>query len=337
MTREITYKEAITEALLIAMRSDDNVIIMGEDLVGGLGKGDPSLIDAWGGPFGATKGFYREFGPKRIFDTPITENAFIGAAIGASMEGLRPVVELMYIDFIGVCFDLFLNQASKQRYMFGGIQKNPITVRTTYGCGWREGAHHSHVNYSIICHIPGWYVIAPSNPSDMKAGLLASIRNDNPVVVFEHRILYDKKGPVEEGDFQLPVGKGKVKREGKDLTIVAIGNMVSKALNVAQKMSDEGISVEVIDPVWLSPLDEKLITDSVEKTGRILIIDEDNPRCSVASEIASVIGRKSIEYLNSPIQILSSPHTPVPFSPVLEDEYMITENKIEDMVRKGMK
>ena len=336
MAREITYKEAISEALAIAMRSDENIIIMGEDLVGGAGKSDPNLIDSWGGPFGVTKGFYKEFGPNRIFDTPITENAFIGAAIGASMEGLRPIVELMYIDFMGVCFDHFLNQAGKQKYMFGGTQKNPITIRATYGCGWREGAHHSHVNYSIICHIPGWYVLAPSNPSDMKGGLLTAIRNDSPIIVFEHRLLYDKKGPVEEGDFQIPLGKGKIKRAGKDLTLVAIGNMVPKALNVAEKMSDEGISVEVIDPIWLSPFDEELIIDSLKKTGRIMIVDEDNPKCSMASEIAAIIGCKAVEYLSSPIQILCSPNTPVPFSPVLEDEYMITESKIETMARKAL-
>lgn len=332
MKREITYKKAIAEAMAITMRKDENVVILGEDLVGGLDKEDKSLHDAWGGPFGVTKGFIHEFGPERIFDTPITENAFIGAAVGASMVGLRPIVELMYSDFMGVCFDNFLNQASKQRYMFGGTQKNPITVRTTYGCGWREGAHHSHVNYSIIAHIPGWYVVAPSTPYDMKGCLIAAIRNDNPVFVFEHRMLYDKKGDVPEEDYELTIGKGEIKREGSDLTIVAIGWMVGKALNVAAKLEKEGIDIEVVDPIWVVPLDEKIILESVEKTGNVLIVDEDNPVCSIASEISAIISEKSLEYLESPVKRLNSPNTPVPFSPALEDEYIIDENDIEQAV-----
>lgn len=334
MERLLTYKDAVAEALTIAMRKDENVVILGEDLVGGTGKDDPSLIDAWGGAFTVTKGLIHEFGPNRIMDTPITENAFIGASIGASMKGLRPVAELMYIDFIGVCFDHFLNQAGKQRYMFGGNQKNPITIRTTYGCGWREGAHHSHVNYSLICHLPGWYVVAPSNPYDMKGSLLTAIRNDNPVIVFEHRKLYDQKGSVPEGDYELPLGKGDIKRKGTDLTVIAIGILVGRALNVADKLEKEGKSIEVVDPIWLKPLDTKLILDSVKKTGRVLILDEDNPVCSMASEIASIISCNALDYLESPIKIITSPDTPVPFSPVLEDEYMINEEEIEKTIRE---
>jgi len=334
LERLITYKDAISEALKIAMRKDENVIILGEDLIGGTGKEDKSLLDAWGGPFTVTKGFIHEFGPKRILDTPISETAFIGAAIGASMVGLRPVAELMYIDFIGVCFELFLNQAGKQRYMFGGQSKNPITVRTTYGCGWREAAQHSHTNYSLVCHLPGWYVIAPSNPSDMKGGLLTSIRSDNPVLVMEHRILYDKKGPVPEEDYELPIGKGDIKRAGNDLTIFAIGVLVDKALNVAKKFEDKGISIEIIDPIWLVPLDKDLILSSLEKTGKILILDEDNPRCSVANDIGALIACEGLDYLEKPVKILTAPNTPVPFSPVLEDEYNISEEDIEKAVNE---
>jgi len=330
----MTYKDAISEALKMEMRKDENVIILGEDLIGGTGKEDKSLLDAWGGPFTVTKGFIHEFGPKRILDTPISETAFIGAAIAASMAGLRPVAELMYIDFIGVCFELFLNQAGKQRYMFGGQSKNPITVRTTYGCGWREAAQHSHVNYSLVCHLPGWYVIAPSNPSDMKGGLLASIRSDNPVLVMEHRILYDKKGPVPEEDYELPIGKGDIKRAGNDLTIFAIGVLVDKALSIAKKFEDKGISIEVIDPIWLVPLDKDLILSSLEKTGKILILDEDNPRCSVANDIGALIACEGLDYLEKPVKILTAPNTPVPFSPVLEDEYNISKEDIEKAVNE---
>jgi acetoin:2,6-dichlorophenolindophenol oxidoreductase subunit beta len=327
--RLLTYKDAVAEGLAITMRKDENVIILGEDLVGGTGKEDKDLLDSWGGAFRVTKGFIHEFGPKRILDTPITENAFMGAAIGASMKGLRPVVEIMFCDFIGVCFDHFLNQASKQRYMFGGYQKNPITVRTTYGCGWRYAAQHSSVNYSLICHIPGWYVIAPSNPYDVKGGLITAIRNDNPVMVFEHRKLYDVRGNVPEGDYELPFGKGEIKRKGDDLTIVAIGILVGRALNVAEKFAKKGISIEVVDPIWLAPLDKELILDSVKKTGKLLVLDEDNPRCSVASDIARIIACEAIEYIEKPVKILNSPNTPVPFSPVLEDEYIISEDEIE--------
>ena len=335
--RNITYKDAISEALAITMRTDENVILLGEDLVGGMGKNNMKLLDAWGGPFTVTKGFIFEFGPERIFDTPITENAFIGAAIGASMAGLRPVVELMYIDFIGACFDSFVNQAPKQRYMFGGAQKNPLTIRTTYGAGWSEGAHHSHVNYSIITHIPGWYVIAPSTPYDMKGGLIASIRNDNPVCVFEHKVLYDQKGPVPDKDYELPIGKGDIKREGRDITIVAIGQMVGKTLNAANKLSMDGIEVEVVDPIWLAPLDEDLILESVSKTGNLLIVDEDNPRCSVASDIAAIVAEKGMDHIESPIKRLNCPNTPVPFSPSLEAEYLINEDDIEKQVRNMLK
>lgn len=334
MERLLTYKDAISEALRIAMRKDENVIILGEDLVGGTGKKDKSLLDAWGGPFTVTKGFIHEFGPKRILDTPITENAFIGASIGASMVGLRPVAELMYIDFIGVCFELFLNQAGKQRYMFGGQSKNPITVRATYGCGWREGAHHSHTNYSLICHLPGWYVVAPSTPHDMKGALLAAIRSDNPVLVMEHRVIYDKKGNVPEEDYELPIGKGDVKLRGSDLTIFAIGALVRKALSIAEKFKDKGISIEVIDPIWLAPLDKDLILDSVKKTGRLLILDEDNPRCSVASDVAALIACEGIDYIEKPVKIITAPNTPVPFSPILEDEYNISEEDIEKAVNE---
>ncbi|MDD3520509.1 MAG: alpha-ketoacid dehydrogenase subunit beta [Actinomycetota bacterium] len=337
MKREITYKEAISEGLAISMRTDEDVVILGEDLVGGVGKEDDSLLDAWGGPFTVTKGFIKEFGPERIFDTPISENAFIGASIGASMIGLRPVAELMYGDFMGVCFDNFLNQAAKQRYMFGGAQKNPITIRTTYGCGWREGAHHSHVNYSLITHIPGWYVVAPSTPYDMKGCLISAIRNDNPVFVFEHRLLYDKKGAVPEGDYELEIGKGEVKKTGKDITVVAIGGMVSMAVNVASKLENENISVEVVDPIWLAPLDEELILKSVEKTGNLLVIDEDNPRCSVATDIITLVAEKGLDYIVSKIRRLNCPNTPVPFSPALEDEYMITEKKIEEAIKDVIK
>lgn len=332
MERIITYKNAISEALKIAMRTDENIVLMGEDLVGGTGKGD-DFIDAWGGPFNVTKGFVHEFGLKRVLDTPISESAFTSLSATAAIVGLRPIVEIMYSDFMGVAFDQFLNQIPKLRYMFGGQVEVPITVRTTYGCGWRQAAHHSQANYSLIVHIPGWYVIAPSNPYDMKGGLLAAIRNDNPVCVYEHRLLYDKKGTVPEGDYELPFGKGEIKKVGNDITIVSIGLMVSKSMNVANKLESENINLEIIDPIWLSPLDEEIILNSVKKTGKLLIIDEDNPRCSVASDIAAIIAAKGFQYLKHPIRTLNCPHTPVPYSSFLEDAYVISEDDIEKSVK----
>ncbi|MGZ5191570.1 MAG: alpha-ketoacid dehydrogenase subunit beta [Flavisolibacter sp.] len=196
---------------------------------------------------------------------------------------------------------------------------------------------HSHVNYSIITHIPGWYVIAPSTPYDMKGGLLASIRNDNPVCVFEHKVLYDKKGPVPDKDYEIPVGKGDIKREGTDITVVAIGQMVGFAQEAAKKLANNGIEVEIVDPIWLVPFDEDLVLKSVEKTGNLLVVDEDNPRCSVASDIAAMVAEKGMDYIESPIQRLNCPNTPVPFSPTLEKEYLISAEDIEEKVKKMLK
>lgn len=336
MEKEITYKRAISEALWTAMKTDENVFLLGEDLAGGTGKGE-EFLDAWGGPFNVTKGFVKEFGLNRVLDTPISESAFTGLAASAATVGLRPVVEIMYGDFIGVAFDQFLNQIPKQRYMFGGQVRVPITIRTTYGCGWRQAAHHSQVNYSLITHIPGWYVIAPSCPSDMKGGLLSAIRCDNPVFVFEHRLLYDKKGLVSDNDYELPVGKGEIKKQGKNLTIVAIGNLVQTALSVANNLESKGISIEVVDPIWLKPLDEEIILESVKKTNRVLILDEDSPRCNVGNDIAALIASKGFNYLKNPVKILSSPDTPVPYSPVLEDEYIINHEDIENSIKEFFK
>jgi pyruvate/2-oxoglutarate/acetoin dehydrogenase E1 component len=335
MERLLTYKAAVNEAIVTAMRKDDNVIMLGEDIAGAAGR--EKLVGAWGGPYGVTKGLIKEFGDKRIFDTPISESGFLGAAIGAAMVGMRPLVELMYVDFAGVSFDQFLNQAPKLRFMFGGQVTVPITVKTLMGAGWRNAGHHSQVLYSLFAHIPGWYSLAPSTPYDVKGGLLAAIRNDNPVILFEHKMLYNVTGNVPEEDYELQLGKGEVKKEGKDITIVALSFMVNRALAVANKLEKENISVEVVDPIWLAPLDEEIILNSVKKTGRILIIDEDNPRCNMATDIAALVATKGFDYLDSSIKILSPPNTPVSYSPVLEEEYLISEEKIEKALKEILK
>ena len=337
MERLLTYKAAINEAIGIAMRKDSDVIMLGEDIAGGAGREKLGLVDAWGGPYGVTKGLIKEFGNKRVFDTPISESGFLGAAIGAAMAGMRPLVELMYVDFAGVAFDQFLNQAPKLRFMFGGQVTVPITVKTLMGAGWRNAGHHSQTLYSLFVHIPGWYSLAPSSPHDAKGGLLAAIRNNNPVILFEHKMLYNTTGNVPEKDYELQFGKGEIKKEGKDITIVALSFMVSRALKVASKLEKENISVEVVDPIWLAPLDEEIIINSLKKTGKILIIDEDNPRCSMATDIAALVATKCFDYLDAPVKILSPPNAPVAYSPILEDNYLISEEKIERAVKDILK
>lgn len=337
MDKIITFKEAINEALRILMRSDENVILLGEDIAGAAGKEDQGLIDAWGGPFGVTKGLIKEFGNKRVIDTPISECGFTGAAIGAAMVGLRPVVEIMYIDFMGTAFDQILNQAPKLRFMFGGQVKVPITIRTAIGAGLRDAGQHSQSIYSILTHIPGWYCLAPSTPYDAKGGLIAAVRNENPVILFENKLLYNVKGEVPQEDYEIQFGKGEIKKQGKDVTIVAISLMVRRALNVANMLEKDGINVEVIDPIWLSPLDEEVILNSLKKTNKIIIIDEDTPRCNIANDIAAIIASRGIDYLDAPVKILSGPHAPVAYSPVLEDEYMISEDKIEKSIKDILK
>ena len=333
MERTLSFREAITDGIRITMRKDPDVIMLGEDIAGGAGKEKLGIRDVWGGSHGSTKGLLTEFGDKRVFDTPISESGFLGAAIGAAMSGLRPLVEIMFIDFCGVSFDQFLNQAPKQRFMFGGQVKVPLAVKSLMGAGWRNAAHHSQSLYSIFAHIPGWYVLAPSTPHDVKGGIIAAIRNDNPVLLLEHKKLYNVKGEVPEDDYELELGKGEIKKEGSDITIIALSYMLTQAMKVANNFEKENISVEVVDPIWVSPLDEGMIINSVKKTGKVLIVDEDNPRCSFATDIAAKIATECFEYLDEPIKILSPPHAPVGYSPVYEDEYLISAENIEKAVR----
>jgi len=310
--------EALREALYQEMKRDERVIVMGED-VGG-----------YGGIFGVTAGFLEEFGPERVRDTPISEAGFIGAAVGAAAAGLRPVAELMFVDFFGVAMDQIYNQAAKMRYMFGGRIKIPMVVRTTIGAGLRAAAQHSQVLYSVFAHMPGLKVVVPSTPYDAKGLLIASIRDDDPVMFFEHKALYGVKGPVPEEPYEIPLGKADVKREGKDVTVVALALMVHRALEAAKKLEEEGISVEVIDPRTIVPLDKDAIIESVKKTGKLVIVDEDYPRCGFATDLAGIVACEAFHHLKAPVKIVTPPATPVPFSPVLEDAYIPS---VEDVVR----
>ncbi len=325
--RTLTYRQAINEGLRLAMREDPTVILIGEDQAGGAGC-DPGLRDAWGGPFGVTKGLIGEFGPERVIDTPISEMAFIGAAVGAAMTGLRPVTDLMYISFVGVCLEQILNQAAKARYMSGGRVSVPVTIRTTTGAGMGVGAQHSDSIYSLFVHIPGLKVVAPTTPYDAKGLLLAAVRDDDPVIFVENKMLYNTRGPVPEGDYSIPLGKADVRRQGVDVTMVAISRMVLVALEAASALEKEGCSAEVIDARSLSPLDTETILASVKKTGRLIVVDEDYPQCGMASEIAAEVSSRAFRYLKQPVQRITPPHAHVPFSPVLEQCYLPDARRI---------
>jgi pyruvate dehydrogenase E1 component beta subunit len=330
MSRKISYKDAVNEALAQEMERDSSVIVMGEDNVGG--HGSPGTLDAWGGVLGVTKGLYGKFGD-RIMDTPISESAFVGAAVGAAACGMRPVAELMFVDFMGVCFDQLLNQAAKFRYMFGGKAETPVVIRTMYGGGFQAAAQHSQCLYSLFAHIPGLKVVLPSSPYDVKGLLIQSIRDNDPVIFFEHKALYGMKGEVPEEPYAIPFGKANIVREGKDITIVALGRMVHMATQAAAALAKDGIEAEVIDPRTISPLDEATILKSVEKTGKLVVVDESHQRCSMAADISAVVAQEAFSALTAPIKLVTAPHVPPPFSGALEKLYIPDAAKIEAAAR----
>jgi pyruvate dehydrogenase E1 component beta subunit len=322
-----SFREAINEALRLEMRRDPRVIIMGEDVAGGMGAGGEQ--DAWGGVLGVTKGLISEFGPERVRDTPISESAFIGAAVGAAATGLRPVAELMFIDFVGVCLDQILNQAAKLRYMFGGKATVPLVIRTMYGAGLRAASQHSQSLYPIFTHIPGLKVVIPSSPYEAKGLLIRAIRDDDPVIFCEHKMLYDETEEVPDEAYTIPFGEANLTREGEHVTIVAIGRMVKFANQAADRLTAQGVTCSVIDPRTASPLDEETILESVKETGRLVVVDEASPRCNLATDIVALVATKAFSALKAPVSIVAPPHTPVPFSPVLEDAYVPSPAKIE--------
>ena len=321
-----TYREAINEALLQEMKKDENVVVIGEDVAGGAGTNGEQ--DAWGGVLGVTKGLLKHFGRERIIDTPITETAIMGMASGAALTGLRPVAELMFVDFMGVCFDQILNQTAKFRYMFGGKAVTPLTIRTMYGGGLRAASQHSQCLYPMFTHVPGIKVVLPSNPYDAKGLLIQSIRDNDPVIFMEHKNLYDTSGDVPDESYSIPFGEANFTREGKDLTFIAMGQTVEICNNVADTLKKEGKTCTVLDLRTLSPLDEDSILEAAEETGKIVIVDESYPRCNVATDISALICQKSFDSLKAGIKMVTPPHTPVPFSPPLEDLYLPSEEKV---------
>ncbi|MFF0793211.1 alpha-ketoacid dehydrogenase subunit beta [Streptomyces spiralis] len=333
MARTISYREAINEALRQEMERDPSVIVMGEDNAGGAGS--PGEDDAWGGVLGVTKGLYEQF-PGRVLDTPISESAFVGAAVGAATRGLRPVAELMFIDFMGVCFDQIFNQAAKFRYMFGGKAVTPVVVRTMYGAGLNAAAQHSQCLYPVFTHIPGLKVALPSSPYEAKGLLIQAIRDNDPVIFCEHKALYDMTGEVPEDSYTIPFGEANVVRDGDDVTIVALGRMVSVAEEAAAELARQGVQAEIIDPRTTSPLDSDTILESVENTGRLVVVDEATPRCSMAADISALVAQEAFGALRAPIEMVTAPHTPVPFAQTLEQLYIPDAQKVANAVKKTM-
>ncbi|MDA0231249.1 MAG: alpha-ketoacid dehydrogenase subunit beta [Proteobacteria bacterium] len=329
MARTITYQQAIGEALAQEMERDETVIVMGEDVAGGAGA--PGEDDAWGGVLGVTKGLYGKFGD-RVMDTPITESAFIGAAVGAATAGLRPVAELMFIDFMGVCFDQIFNQAAKFRYMFGGKAETPVVIRTMYGAGFRAAAQHSQCLYPIFTHIPGLKVVTPSTPYDAKGLLIQAIRDNDPVIFCEHKALYTLEGDVPEESYTIPFGEANITREGDDVTIVTLGRMVHVAAEAATTLAKDGISCEIVDLRTTSPMDMDTIIESVENTGRLVVLDEANPRCSIATDVSALVCQEAFSSLKAPIRMVTAPHVPVPFADNLEDSYIPDAAKVQQAV-----
>ncbi len=314
--RVIPMYQAIAEAIQQEMERDPRVFVMGED------------VGVYGGIFGATYGLWKQFGDERIRDTPISEMGFVGAAVGAALEGMRPIVEVMFIDFIGACFDQVLNHMSKIHYMSGGQMKVPVVLMTAIGGGYNDAEQHSQCLYSLFAHLPGIKVVVPSTPYDAKGLMIQAIRDDNPVMYFFHKglmglpwmsIIEATWAPVPEEPYTLPFGVADVKREGQDVTIVAVAMMVHRALEAAQTLAQEGISAEVIDLRTLVPLDKAAILNSVKKTHRLLIVDEDYKSFGLASEIACLVAEEALDYLDAPPRRLAVPDVPIPYSDTLED------------------
>ncbi len=321
--REITYRDALREALKEEMLRDKTVFLLGEDI----GR-------YWKGAFKVTKGLAEEFGDERVRDTPISESAIVGVATGAAITGMRPVAEIMFGDLSALAMDQIANQAAKLTYMFGGQTKVPLVIRMPFGAGVNIAAHHSQSLEAWFLHVPGLKIAMPSTPYDAKGLLKTAIRDDNPVMFFEHKLLYNIKGPVPEEEYTLPLGVADVKRKGEDVTIFATLYMVNKSLAAAEELSKEGISVEVVDPRTLVPLDKQAIINSVKKTGRIVIVTEDCKTGGVSAEIAAVVAEEAIDYLDAPVKRVAEPDTPIPFSPPLERFVIPDEKKIIGAVKE---
>ena len=336
--RALTFAQAVNEALSQEMERDEKVFIMGEDLAGGAGR--PDKEDAWGGVFRLTKGLIGKFGPKRVRDTPISEAGFIGAGVGAAATGMRPIVDLMFVGFFGVCGDQILNNAAKMHYMFGGKVQMPLTIMTSIGAGTNSAAQHSETLYSVFAHFPGLKCVCPSDPYTAKGLHAAAIRDDDPVMIFNHKVLMGRSvkpgisdgagygGHVPEEPYLIPIGKSSIVRAGTDVTLIGIGYTTLICKEAAEMLAEQGHSVEVIDLLSIAPLDEETILESVKKTRRVVIVDEDYPRCSVASDISALVAEEAFDYLDAPPKRVTAPHTSVPYSLPLEMLFLPDKDRV---------
>jgi pyruvate dehydrogenase E1 component beta subunit len=317
---EISYREAVRNALAEAMRADGDVFVMGED------------IAEMGGSMGVTQGLVEEFGPERVRNTPISEMAIVGAGIGAAMQGMRPVVEIMYEDFLTISLEQIVNQAAKHRYMSGGQLKVPITIRTQGGAGWSPGAQHAQQLEAWLVHVPGLKVLFPTSPADAAGLLWSAIYDDNPVIVFEHRLLYPVKGEVPEKIEPVPIGKARVVREGSDVTVIATGPLVHRALRAAEDAEKDGISVEIVDPRTLQPLDEETLVESVKKTNRAVVAHEAVTRMGFGAEVAAILQEKAFDWLDAPIERVGAKFAPLAFAPVMEQFVIPDANDVLEAI-----
>lgn len=331
---EMMYRDAVRLTIFEEMQNNKDVVMLGEDIVGGMGTaGGPEAI---GGIWSTSAGMYDEFGPERVIDTPISESAIVGAAGGLALAGKRPVAELMFADFIGVSLDQIWNQLAKFRYMFGGKSKCPAIIRMAYGAGFNAAAQHSQSVHHILTGMPGLKVVMPTTPEDVRGLLRTALRGDDPVMFLEHKMLYGVSGEVPDGDYTIPFGHAKLTRAGEDVTLIATGLMVGRAEAAADALAEEGIGCDVLDLRTTSPLDEEAILDSVEVTGRAVVIDEAPERCNLATDIAAIIGQKAFASLKAPVQMVSAPHSPIPFALELEQAYLPSADDVQAAVRKTL-
>ena len=318
-------REAINDAIRFEMRKNPKIFLAGED------------VALFGGAYGVTRGLMKEFSETRVKDTPISESAIIGLAVGAAAAGLRPIVEIMHIDFLGVCMDQLFNQAAKMRYMYGGHASIPMVLRMNTGAGFRAGAQHSQSLEAWLCHVPGLKVVYPSDSYDARGLLTAALRDNNPVVFLEDKKLYGRKGEVPDADYTVPLGKAAIKREGKDVTIVTWAGVLHQATAAATKLAEEGIQCEIVDPRTLQPLDTETIINSVKKTPRLVVVHEAVRFGGFGAEIAATVAEECFDYLDAPVKRIGAPFTPIPFSPPLEDAYIPNRDKIAAVIKEIVK
>lgn len=340
--RELSFNQAVNEAIRQEMRRDPNVVVIGEDVSGGAGRQKQGIVDGWSASL-KYRGLMAEFGPERVIDAPISEMGFVGAGVGAAMTGLRPIVDLSFIDLIGCAYDQIANQAAKMHYMMGGRVNVPLTIRMAYGSrggggmsyGGGAAAQHSQTLYSVLAHVPGLKIVVPTTAYNAKGLMIAAIRDDGPVIVLDHKFLGNAaQGPVPEEAYTVPIGNAEVVRSGRDVTLCGIGRMTHVCLDAAKLLAADGIDAEVVDVLTLAPLDEATILESVSQTHKLVVVDEDTPTCSMARDIAARVSDQGFDFLDAPIKTITAPEAPVPYAAALEKYYQPREGDVVGVVHE---